>query len=68
MDLGPNNYGKGIILGPILPGINLGSETGKPQLNPNSANSYSSPSPDTYVKGGPPESPIMPSTVDLTFK
>ncbi|XP_039506064.1 single-stranded DNA-binding protein 2 isoform X4 [Pimephales promelas] len=74
--LGPQNYGGGMrpplnaILGPGMPGINMGPAGGRPWPNPPNNNSipYSSASPGSYsgppAGGGPPGTPIMPSPAD----
>uniref|UniRef100_A0A673CDP9 Single-stranded DNA-binding protein 2 n=1 Tax=Sphaeramia orbicularis TaxID=375764 RepID=A0A673CDP9_9TELE len=76
--LGPQNYGGGMrpplnaLVGPGMPGMNMGPGGGRPWPNPPNANStpYSSASPGSYVGppggGGPPGTPIMPSPADST--
>ncbi|XP_077087699.1 single-stranded DNA-binding protein 2 isoform X4 [Siphateles boraxobius] len=74
--IGPQNYGGGMrpplnaILGPGMPGINMGPAGGRPWPNPPNNNSipYSSASPGSYsgppAGGGPPGTPIMPSPAE----
>lgn len=75
--LGPQNYGGGMrpplnaLVGPGMPGMNMGPAGGRPWPNPNSNSiPYSSASPGSYVGppggGGPPGTPIMPSPADST--
>ncbi|XP_064867720.1 single-stranded DNA-binding protein 2-like isoform X2 [Oncorhynchus nerka] len=76
--LAPQNYGGGMrpplnaLVGPGMPGMNMGPGGGRPWPNPQNANSipYSSASPGSYVGppggGGPPGTPIMPSPADST--
>ncbi|KAG7243967.1 hypothetical protein INR49_006125 [Caranx melampygus] len=76
--LGPQNYGGGMrpplnaLVGPGMPGMNMGPGGGRPWPNPPNSNStpYSSASPGSYVGppggGGPPGTPIMPSPADST--
>ncbi|KAK7933705.1 hypothetical protein WMY93_004601 [Mugilogobius chulae] len=76
--LGPQNYSSGMrpplnaLVGPGMPGMNMGPGVGRPWPNPSNANStpYSSASPGSYVGppggGGPPGTPIMPSPADST--
>ncbi|KAJ0067459.1 hypothetical protein NL108_007934, partial [Boleophthalmus pectinirostris] len=76
--LGPQNYGSGMrpplnaLVGPGMPGMNMGPGVGRPWPNPSNTNStpYSSASPGSYVGppggGGPPGTPIMPSPADST--
>uniref|UniRef100_A0A4W5MDS6 Single stranded DNA binding protein 2a n=1 Tax=Hucho hucho TaxID=62062 RepID=A0A4W5MDS6_9TELE len=78
VSLGPQNYGGGMrpplnaLVGPGMPGMNMGPGGGRPWPNPPNANSipYSSASPGSYVGppggGGPPGTPIMPSPADST--
>ncbi|XP_061762316.1 single-stranded DNA-binding protein 2 isoform X2 [Nerophis ophidion] len=76
--LGPQGYGGGMrpplnaLVGPGMPGMNMGPGGGRPWPNPPNSNStsYSSASPGSYVGppggGGPPGTPIMPSPADST--
>uniref|UniRef100_A0A8C9XU54 Single stranded DNA binding protein 2a n=1 Tax=Sander lucioperca TaxID=283035 RepID=A0A8C9XU54_SANLU len=76
--LGPQGYGGGMrpplnaLVGPGMPGMNMGPGGGRPWPNPQNSNStpYSSASPGSYVGppggGGPPGTPIMPSPADST--
>uniref|UniRef100_A0AAZ3SG17 LisH domain-containing protein n=1 Tax=Oncorhynchus tshawytscha TaxID=74940 RepID=A0AAZ3SG17_ONCTS len=76
--LAPQNYGGGMrpplnaLVGPGMPGMNMGPGGGRPWPNPQNTNSipYSSASPGSYVGppggGGPPGTPIMPSPADST--
>ncbi|XP_044053674.1 single-stranded DNA-binding protein 2 isoform X1 [Siniperca chuatsi] len=76
--LGPQSYGGGMrpplnaLVGPGMPGMNMGPGGGRPWPNPPNSNStpYSSASPGSYVGppggGGPPGTPIMPSPADST--
>ncbi|XP_072289116.1 single-stranded DNA-binding protein 2 isoform X2 [Eucyclogobius newberryi] len=72
-----DNYGSGMrpplnaLIGPGMPGMNMGPGVGRPWPNPSNTNStpYSSASPGSYVVrawGGPPGTPIMPSPADST--
>uniref|UniRef100_A0A8C2FLS0 Single-stranded DNA-binding protein 2-like n=1 Tax=Cyprinus carpio TaxID=7962 RepID=A0A8C2FLS0_CYPCA len=74
--IGPQNYGGGMrpplnaLVGPGMPGINMGPAGGRPWPNPPNNNliPYSSTSPGSYpgppVGGGPPGTPIMPSPAE----
>ncbi|XP_052448154.1 single-stranded DNA-binding protein 2 isoform X1 [Carassius gibelio] len=74
--IGPQNYSGGMrppvnaIMGPGMPGINMGLAGGRPWPNPPNNNSipYSSASPGSYsgppAGGGPPGTPIMPSPAE----
>ncbi|XP_048045086.1 single-stranded DNA-binding protein 2 isoform X6 [Megalobrama amblycephala] len=74
--IGPQNYGGGMrpplnaLMGPGMPGINMGPAGGRPWPNPPNNNSipYSSASPGSYSGpppgGGPPGTPIMPSPAE----
>ncbi|XP_056143650.1 single-stranded DNA-binding protein 2 isoform X1 [Lampris incognitus] len=76
--LGPQSYGGGMrpplnaLMGPGMPGMNMGPGGGRPWPNPPNTSSipYSSASPGSYVGppggGGPPGTPIMPSPADST--
>ncbi|XP_062399223.1 single-stranded DNA-binding protein 2 isoform X1 [Sardina pilchardus] len=76
--IGPQNYGGGMrpplsaLVGPGMPGMNMGPAAGRPWPNPPNANTipYSSASPGSYVGppggGGPPGTPIMPSPAEST--
>uniref|UniRef100_A0A4W5RFY1 Single stranded DNA binding protein 2a n=1 Tax=Hucho hucho TaxID=62062 RepID=A0A4W5RFY1_9TELE len=76
--LAPQNYGGGMrpplnaLVGPGMPGMNMGPGGGRPWPNSQNTNSipYSSASPGSYVGppggGGPPGTPIMPSPADST--
>uniref|UniRef100_A0A3Q3J627 Uncharacterized protein n=1 Tax=Monopterus albus TaxID=43700 RepID=A0A3Q3J627_MONAL len=66
--LGPQNYGGGMrpplnaLVGPGMPGMNMGPGGGRPWPNPPNSNSVSGPP----GGGGPPGTPIMPSPADST--
>ncbi|XP_059406168.1 single-stranded DNA-binding protein 2 isoform X1 [Carassius carassius] len=74
--IGPQNYGGGMrpplnaLVGPGMPGINMGPGGGRPWPNPPNNNliPYSSASPGSYsgppAGGGPPGTPIMPSPAE----
>ncbi|KAA8592340.1 hypothetical protein FQN60_017795 [Etheostoma spectabile] len=75
--LGPQGYGGGMrpplntLVGPGMPGMNMGPGGGRPgQILRTPFNPYSSASPGSYVGppggGGPPGTPIMPSPADST--
>uniref|UniRef100_A0A673H8Y6 Si:ch211-130m23.3 n=1 Tax=Sinocyclocheilus rhinocerous TaxID=307959 RepID=A0A673H8Y6_9TELE len=74
--IGPQNYGGGMrpplnaLVGPGMPGINMGPAGGRPWPNPpnNISIPYSSASPGSYsgppAGGGPPGTSIMPSPAE----
>uniref|UniRef100_A0A672LT93 Single-stranded DNA-binding protein 2-like n=1 Tax=Sinocyclocheilus grahami TaxID=75366 RepID=A0A672LT93_SINGR len=74
--IGPQNYGGGMrpplnaLVGPGMPGINMGPAGGRPWPNPpnNISITYSSASPGSYsgppAGGGPPGTSIMPSPTE----
>uniref|UniRef100_A0A673CNY5 Single-stranded DNA-binding protein 2 n=1 Tax=Sphaeramia orbicularis TaxID=375764 RepID=A0A673CNY5_9TELE len=69
--LGPQNYGGGMrpplnaLVGPGMPGMNMGPGGGRPWPNPPNANSVIIVS-GPPGGGGPPGTPIMPSPADST--